>query len=109
MAVATCMLMAPAAETRSRAPAWLSPVLAYGRRSYEVYLIHMFVVFGCFDLFMASGHPMWMVPVLFIVAIVLSGLLGELVGRFFSEPANRWIRARLGDGPGKVRWVSDRS
>ena len=107
VAVGTCMLMAAAAQTRWRAPASLSPVMAYGRRSYEVYLIHMFVVFGCFDRFMASGHPMWMVPVLFIVAIVLSGLLGELVGRFFSEPANRWIRARLGDGPQTAGWSTD--
>ena len=39
------------------------------------------------------------VPVLFIATIVLAGILGELVARFYSEPANRWLRARFGDGP----------
>jgi len=26
-------------------------------------------------------------------------VLGELVARFYSEPANRWLRARFGDSP----------
>ena len=34
-----------------------------------------------------------------LVIIVLSGVLGELVARFYSEPANQRLRARFGDGP----------
>jgi hypothetical protein len=39
------------------------------------------------------------VPVLFVSVILLSGLVGELVARFFAEPMNRLIRQRFGDGP----------
>jgi len=39
------------------------------------------------------------VPAIFLAIIALSGALGELVARFYSEPANQWLRARFGDGP----------
>jgi hypothetical protein len=32
----------------------------------------------------------------------LSGLLGELVARFYSEPANRFLRERWGDGANRL-------
>jgi len=99
LALGGCILIAAAAESGWQAPRLLSPLLAYGRRSYEVYLTHMFVVFACFDLFLKAGRPLRLVPLLFVVAIVLSGVLGELVARFYSEPANRWLRSRFGDGP----------
>jgi peptidoglycan/LPS O-acetylase OafA/YrhL len=95
LAVGTCLVIIAAVQLQWRAPRVLSPFLAYGRRSYEIYLTHMFVVFACFDLFMKYGHPVIWVPVLFAVTIMLAGVLGELVGRFFSEPANRWLRRRI--------------
>jgi peptidoglycan/LPS O-acetylase OafA/YrhL len=49
LAIAACMLIAVAAETRWQAAHIFSPLLVYGRRSYEIYLTHMFVVFACFD------------------------------------------------------------
>jgi peptidoglycan/LPS O-acetylase OafA/YrhL len=102
LAVGACMLIAAAAQTGWRAPRFCNPLLAYGRRSYEVYLTHMFVVFACFNLFVWEGKPMRLVPLLFIAVIVVAGALGELVARFYSEPANRWLRARFGDGPGTL-------
>jgi peptidoglycan/LPS O-acetylase OafA/YrhL len=87
------MLIAAASETRWRVARIFSPLLDYGRRSYEVYLTHMFVVFACFNVFLWAGKPMWLVLPLFLTVIVLSGALGELVARFFSDPANRWLRA----------------
>jgi peptidoglycan/LPS O-acetylase OafA/YrhL len=98
LAVGTCLVIAAAAQTEWTAPRWLRPLLAYGRRSYEVYLTHMFVVFAGFGLFLKLGGPLRLVPVLFVGVIVLAGVLGEVVGRFFSEPANRWLRARSEDG-----------
>jgi peptidoglycan/LPS O-acetylase OafA/YrhL len=99
LSIGACMVITVAAETRARAPRFLSPVLAYGRRSYEVYLTHMFVVYACYDFFAAHGSPMRAIPILFVFTIVLAGILGELVGRFFSEPANRYLRTRFHDGP----------
>lgn len=93
-----CLLIAAAAQTGWCAPRLLNPLLAYGRRSYEIYLTHMFVVFACFDWFVAGGASLRFVPVLFVATILLAGVFGKVIGRFLSEPANRWLRSRLGEG-----------
>ena len=64
-----------------------------------MYLTHMFVVFVLFDLYKTANLSLGAVPVLFISVILISGLLGELAARFYSEPMNRRIRQRFGDGP----------
>ena len=78
------------------------PLLALGQRSYEIYLTHMFVVFAFFHLFLDAGKPMGGVPALFIAVIVIAGLLGEAVARFYSEPMNRFLRKRWGEGPQRL-------
>lgn len=96
LALGTCMLIAAAAQTQMHLPLAFTPLLAYGRRSYEIYLTHMFVVFACFNFFMTrTTRSLRLIPWLFAITILLAGALGELVGRFYSEPANRWLRARL--------------
>jgi peptidoglycan/LPS O-acetylase OafA/YrhL len=102
LAAGACMLIAVAAQTRWQAPRILAPLLRLGQRSYEVYLTHMFVVFGLFSLFVAGGKPMGAVAILFVIVIVASGLLGEAVARFYSEPLNRGLRKRWGDGPERL-------
>jgi len=82
------------AQSDWKGPRIISPLLKLGERSYEVYLTHMFVVFGAFGLFVRAGKPMWGVPVLFIGVIAAAGLLGEVVARVYSEPLNRLIRKR---------------
>ena len=99
LALGACMVIAASSQSRWQAHWIFRPLLAYGRRSYEVYLTHMFVVFACFDLFVRAGKPLRLVPLLFVDAIMASGILGEVVGRFYSEPANRWLRGRFGHGP----------
>ena len=96
--VGASMLIAVAAQTGWRSPRVLTPLLLAGQRSYEIYLTHMFVVVALAAAFAATGHAMWAVPVFFIAVIVISGLLGELVGRVYSEPTNRRLRAQLHDG-----------
>jgi len=99
LAVGACMVIAVVAQTQWQAPRVLKPLLKIGQRSYEIYLTHIFIVLGLFDLFVAANKPMKAVPVLFIVVILLAGVLGELVARGYSEPINRWLRKRWGDGP----------
>ncbi|HLW54610.1 MAG TPA: acyltransferase [Candidatus Angelobacter sp.] len=96
LAVGTCLLIAVSAQTRWTSPRFLAPLLKLGQYSYEVYLTHMFVVFAFFDLFLALGKPMRLVPPLFIVVILVSGLLGAMVAEFYSEPLNRFLRNRWG-------------
>jgi peptidoglycan/LPS O-acetylase OafA/YrhL len=66
-----------------------------GRNSYEVYLTHMFVVFILvkeYNVLKLRGEWAW---VLYFLAILISGILGELVARYFSNPANNYLRERL--------------
>jgi peptidoglycan/LPS O-acetylase OafA/YrhL len=96
LAVGACMVIAAVAQTQWQAPRSLKPLLKLGQRSYEVYLTHVFVVLGLFNLFVVAGKPMKAVPMLFIAAVLLAGILGELVARGYSEPMNRWLRKRWG-------------
>lgn len=109
LAVGTCLLIALSAETQWRGPRMLVPILWLGRRSYEVYLTHMFLVIAIFSVFLKFGKPVAAVPALFVTVIVLSGLLGEAVARFYSEPMNRLLRNKFGDGADRLGSVIDRS
>ncbi|MFL6307302.1 MAG: acyltransferase family protein [Candidatus Sulfotelmatobacter sp.] len=94
----TSMLIAVAAQTGWQSPRVLAPLLLAGQRSYEIYLTHMFLVVGGFALFAAVGKPMVGVPVLFVMVIGAAVLLGDVVAGFYSEPMNRRLRERWGDG-----------
>jgi peptidoglycan/LPS O-acetylase OafA/YrhL len=96
LGVGTCMFIAATAQTGWRSPRWLRPLLSIGQYSYEVYLTHMFVVFGLFGLFLDAGKPMRLVPVLFLGTILISGLLGAAISGLYSEPMNRFLRGRPG-------------
>jgi peptidoglycan/LPS O-acetylase OafA/YrhL len=100
--LATCMVIAAASQTHWRSPRVLMPLCILGQRSYEIYLTHMFVVFGLFGLFVSAGKPVWLVPALFAAIILVSLLLGAVVARVYSEPLNRRIRARFGDAPSQL-------
>jgi peptidoglycan/LPS O-acetylase OafA/YrhL len=88
----TCLFIAATAQARWRSPRWLAPLLRIGQYSYEVYLTHMFVVFGFFGMFVAAGKPMHLVPILFVATILVAGLLGAAVAGLYSEPMNRFLR-----------------
>jgi peptidoglycan/LPS O-acetylase OafA/YrhL len=107
LAIGACMVIAAAAQSRWQAPRILTPLLRLGRRSYEVYLTHVFIVLGLFALFIAADKPMKAVPVLFFAVIVISAFLGELVARTYSEPLNRWLRKRWNDDSQRLGSVVD--
>ncbi len=102
LGVGTCMFIAATAQTGWKSPRWLRPLLRIGQYSYEIYLTHMFVVFGLFGLFLDAGKPMRLVPALFVSTILISGLLGAAVSGLYSEPANRFLRSHLGGNRGKL-------
>jgi peptidoglycan/LPS O-acetylase OafA/YrhL len=96
--IGASMLIAVAAQTGWRSPRALAPLLLAGQRSYEVYLTHLFLVVIGAALFVSAGKPMAGVPVLFLAVIAAAVLVGEVVARFYSEPMNRRLRRRWGDG-----------
>ena len=70
----------------------LSPLITYGRLSYEIYLTHVFVVlagislYRKYDININDSLP-WLIGI-----VLTSGLLAYLVERYFSAPMNSWIR-----------------
>ena len=102
IAMATCMIIAVSAKVGWNGGLALRPLLALGQCSYEVYLTHMFIVFVFFDWFLRLGKIVAFVPALFVLVIAVAGSTGELVARWYSEPANRLLRRRLGDGADKL-------
>ena len=109
LALGACLLIAASAEGGWRAPRLLAPVLWLGRRSYEIYLTHVFIVLAMMALFVRWGKPLVGVPALFLATIVFSGLLGEIVARYFSEPMNRRLRRARNDGAERLGSVVEAS
>jgi peptidoglycan/LPS O-acetylase OafA/YrhL len=107
IAVGTCLVMIAAAQTQWKAPWVLKPLIQLGRRSYEVYLTHMFVVFALFGMFMSYDHPAWAVLPLFLLTTLAAAIAGDLVARYFSEPVNRALRQSWSEGPRQLGSVSD--
>ena len=102
LAAGTCLVIAVAAQTRWRGPPLALPLITLGRRSYEVYLTHMFVVFALFRLFERFAPSRAALTGLFVGVLLLAGALGEIVARWYSDPMNRLLRRRLGEGPQRI-------
>ncbi len=92
LALGTALLLL--AIARGRKPGtWLTaPLRWFGRNSYEVYLTHSFVVVILTQLFAATGSNYAWGPVWYAAVVCLSGSLGALVAKYYSEPLNRRLR-----------------
>ena len=66
-----------------------------GRSSYEIYLTHMFVIWPVVWAFYRSRSSLNTAPVWFLIAAVISGMLGFAVAKFYSEPLNRILRGTM--------------
>jgi peptidoglycan/LPS O-acetylase OafA/YrhL len=71
----------------------------FGRNSYEVYLTHMLVVLPVVMLYQHLDAGINTAPRWFLGATTLTGLAGFVAAKFYSEPLNRRLRARLGRAP----------
>lgn len=71
---------------------WLRHI---GGLSYEIYLTHMFVVFGVVRLFRAQGSEMRLAFLWYIPTLLLCWGLGYTVARWLSQPCERFLRARF--------------
>jgi peptidoglycan/LPS O-acetylase OafA/YrhL len=74
-----------------RALAWLRGA---GRLSYELYLTHMFVVFGLVALYRASGSEVRQGAWWYLALLPLCALLAWGFARCWTLPAERWIKQR---------------
>ncbi|HJW09552.1 MAG TPA: acyltransferase [Holophagaceae bacterium] len=78
---------------------WLA---SFGRLSYEIYLTHMFVVLFVVQRFRAQGGGLRWGILWYVPALLLSWLLGWLVARYVSLPAEQWLRRQLSGGAAPV-------
>jgi peptidoglycan/LPS O-acetylase OafA/YrhL len=89
-------LVAIGSGVGNRLLAWHTAALrSVGRRSYEIYLTHMFVVLGLMHVFKSAvGQKPSFVAFAFTYAamLALSIGLGHLVARYYSERMNRRLR-----------------
>jgi peptidoglycan/LPS O-acetylase OafA/YrhL len=106
VAVGACMIIRSATGTHWHSPRIAAPLLILGRYSYEIYLTHMFVVLALFNAFVAAGSPLRWVAALFVAVIALATLLGAVVARWYSEPANIRLRSHWGEGADRLGSVS---
>src|SRR5262249_62389230 len=73
---------------------WTAPLRWFGRNSYEVYLTHMLVVWPLMRIFFNTHRSINSAPIWFVGITLLTGVLGWIVARFYSEPVNRARRSR---------------
>jgi len=71
-----------------------SPLRIYGKLSYEIYLSHSFIVLTGVSLYRKYQVNHDYAPIWLIGIVVLSGVLGHIVEKYFSSPANAFIRKR---------------
>ncbi|MGO4702794.1 acyltransferase family protein [Dyella sp. 2RAB6] len=90
-----CVLVACGQREAQRPLRGFGWLRRWGQLSYEIYLTHMFVVYGTVRLFRALGGDMSRGWLWYLPALLLCGLLGTAVERYLSAPCERWLRARL--------------
>ncbi len=71
---------------------WTGPLRWFGRNSYENYLIHSFFVLVIAKTLFDKNQPGIVIGLWYIIVLILSGLTGQLVSLFFSEPMNKLFR-----------------
>jgi peptidoglycan/LPS O-acetylase OafA/YrhL len=95
LALAVCFVMAAVTLRRKRGSRWSSPVRWFGRHSYELYLSHEFVVIAGVNLFarlFPHSASRGVVAIFVIGMLLATAPLAWALARWFTEPANRWLR-----------------
>lgn len=74
-------------------------IRSFGRLSYEIYLTHMFIVWPIVHRFRAHGADLRWGFLWYLPEVALAWLLGWLVARYLSLPAERALRRRWMKAP----------
>jgi peptidoglycan/LPS O-acetylase OafA/YrhL len=71
---------------------WTQPLRWFGRNSYENYLIHSFFVIVFAGTLFDKNQTGLVIAAWYAIVLILSGVTGQLISSFFSEPMNRLLR-----------------
>jgi peptidoglycan/LPS O-acetylase OafA/YrhL len=86
--------------------AWpMAPFRWLGRNSYEIYLTHSFIIILLASFLFNAKQSTSIIIILYAITIILSGILGQLISTYFSEPLNRFIRSKTGS-PTKTHTIA---
>jgi peptidoglycan/LPS O-acetylase OafA/YrhL len=100
---AAVFLFAEGAGRREEMPAksmplfekMLYPIAWFGQHSYELYLFHIVILAGMRTLLPQETVALAAKPAWLVFFVASSALVGWLIARFYSEPMNRGLRAKL--------------
>ncbi len=73
---------------------WTAPLRWFGRNSYEIYLTHSFFIIAIAKILFNTNQSVLVIVFWYAISITLSGIIGQLVSTYFSEPMNRLIRVK---------------
>ncbi|HAT6366845.1 TPA: acyltransferase [Legionella pneumophila] len=73
---------------------WTVPFSWLGRNSYEIYLTHSFLVIVISKTLMYFQPTKLIIGMSYLMTLVLSGILGQYIARYFSEPMNQLLREK---------------
>lgn len=95
LALSVCLVMTAVTLRRKRGSRWSAPLRWFGRHSYELYLSHEFIVLAGIAIYarLYPHHASRGVIAAFIIGMLLATApLAWMLTRWFTEPANRWLR-----------------
>jgi len=95
LALSVCLVMAAVTLRRKRGSRWSAPLRWFGRHSYELYLSHEFIIIAGVALYARHyphQHPRPVVALFVISMLLATAPLASALARWFTEPANRWLR-----------------
>ncbi|MGB0133667.1 acyltransferase family protein [Dokdonella sp.] len=94
LTVSAGVLLYALKDERSEMPRGTGWLASMGRLSYEIYLTHMFVVFGITAIYQRWAADPWFGFLWYAPAVALCWLLGAILAHAYSIPLDRALRAR---------------
>jgi peptidoglycan/LPS O-acetylase OafA/YrhL len=95
LALGTCLVMFAVAQEQKEGRWSTGLVRWFGKRSYEIYLTHGFIMMWGIQAYLTLGlSQAWGWP-WYLIMFLVSAVLGWAGARWYSEPMNRWLRGGL--------------
>jgi peptidoglycan/LPS O-acetylase OafA/YrhL len=73
---------------------WIAPIRWFGQNSYEIYLIHSFFIIAIAGTLFDGKQSNLLILIWYGIVLALSGIIGQLVSSYFSEPMNNLLRQK---------------
>ena len=81
-------------QRNKKGRAWSLLLRWFGKNSYEIYLTHSFVIITFSLIIFNKNMSNVDILLLYLFTIILSGVVGQILASYFSEPMNLWIRSK---------------